>query len=484
MSEFKVFYSWQSDLPASTNRTFIGEALARACDKVSKNPNIEESPRLDQDTQGVLGSPAIPATIMEKIDECQVFVADVSLCFSGPNGKVAPNPNVTYEVGYAVARLGWERIILVMNLEHGPIESLPFDLEKRRVTGPYRAKVGENDRSAEKLILSSKLAAGIEAIARVQSAFPMRSPAVTAIDAIKDQRPERNARTRDFWNWTLAELLRIQPDLQSSPPMGKHVQEQIAQLETAIEDSGEVARLWSNVCEAIALANDLESAKEITRGFGTLLEEYDHKAGYTGTFYVTYFDYWKFVGYELWTVWIGSLLKERRWALIDETLGWNFYWEAQRERTNHGIVHFDQFSDFVHLLDQKSKASRRLSIHADILKARYESESIGSTLSWLEFMDADFFLFLAGELRLEAGWSDLPRWRPWSVLYMKHKPPFLTEAVSKRTAADLKSALGEQDSSKIRELLKERVSKLRALWQGSIWCSPVTDDLIDAFDTR
>lgn len=51
-----------------------------------------------------------------------------------------PSPNVLVELGYAIARLGWDRIILVMNIEFGPAERLPFDLRSRRFPTTFLAK--------------------------------------------------------------------------------------------------------------------------------------------------------------------------------------------------------------------------------------------------------------------------------------------------------------------------------------------------------
>jgi hypothetical protein len=274
-----VFYSWQSDLPNSTNRGFIGDALEKACKLVAGSPDIEEAPRVDQDTQGLPGAPSIPQAIMEKIDSCQAFVADVSLCYIGPEDTPAPNPNVVYELGYAVARLGWDRIILVMNTEFGLVEKLPFDLEKRRAI-PYVAKEGEGDRSEAKKSLVGRLSTGIEAIARRQPIVPKRTPADIAIEAIENQTPARRARIREFWAWVMATLHDIEPDLKSTPPDQANIDDHIRRLEEAIEDSGPISRVWSQVCEATALANDGEAAEEITRGFGSMLEEYDHKPGF------------------------------------------------------------------------------------------------------------------------------------------------------------------------------------------------------------
>lgn len=133
MSDFVVFYSWQSDLPDETNRTLIGQALQDACAQVTADSEISLALRVDQDTQGTAGAVEIPAIIMEKIDACHLFVADVSICYNGLHqGRLAPNPNVLFEVGYAVARLTWPRVILVLNECSGTIKELPFDLDKRQ----------------------------------------------------------------------------------------------------------------------------------------------------------------------------------------------------------------------------------------------------------------------------------------------------------------------------------------------------------------
>ncbi len=483
MSEFKVFYSWQSDLPNATNRRFIGDALEKACKQVENNPDVEEAPRLDQDTQGLPGSPSIPQAIMDKIDACQVFVADVSFCYQAGDGTLAPNPNVVYELGYAVARLGWDRILLIVNEEFGEVEKLPFDLEKRRAI-PYRAQEKEKDRSEAKKLLVARLSGSIEAIAKRQPIVPKRTPADIAVEAIEDQIPAKKARIRDFWAWALSELRRLEPDLRTNPPQGEHLSTQIEDLKEAIANAAVAARAFSLVCESVAFANDEEANDAIARGFGDLLEEYDHKPGWGGTSYETWFDYWRFVGHELFTVWIACLLKEDRWTLLDAALTKTYFWEQHRAKTNQGTVYFDEFSDFVRLFGEESKRNKRLSYHADLLSERYGPNGIGSAVSFQEFIDAELFLFLAAEFRLEAGWNGWLHWRPWTVLYMKHQPRFLTEAASSKVAAGVKTALGEQDSEAVRALIKDRVPRLRDLWRDGFWRSPLTNEVIDAFDSK
>jgi len=101
-----IFYSWQSDLPNATNRGFIQKALERAARSIRDDTSIHVEPVVDRDTTGVPGSPDIATTILQKIDNCDVFVCDVSIINSGHDQRPTPNPNVLFELGYALKQLG------------------------------------------------------------------------------------------------------------------------------------------------------------------------------------------------------------------------------------------------------------------------------------------------------------------------------------------------------------------------------------------
>jgi hypothetical protein len=131
-----VFYSWQSDLPPTSARELLRGVLEEAINDLSQDASLVVRPALDHDTRDVPGSPAMVAVILEKIDECSVFVADVTLTYqravTGP-ARLAPNPNVLLELGYALKRLSHKRVLLLMNREFGGPEQLPFDLRGNRV---------------------------------------------------------------------------------------------------------------------------------------------------------------------------------------------------------------------------------------------------------------------------------------------------------------------------------------------------------------
>ncbi|KRR05582.1 hypothetical protein CQ10_13835 [Bradyrhizobium valentinum] len=97
---------------------------------------------------------------MAKIAVADVFVADVSIINAGAP-RPTPNPNVLVELGYAVAQLGWDNIILVQNSAFGGPELLPFDLRGRR-TVVYDASDG-SDRAKVKALLQGRLEAGLRA---------------------------------------------------------------------------------------------------------------------------------------------------------------------------------------------------------------------------------------------------------------------------------------------------------------------------------
>ncbi len=133
-----VFYAWQSDSPSGANRGFIREALDRAVQTLN-DEGYEVA--VDEGTAGIAGMPDISTEILRKIDQCAVFVADVTLVGSVDEGssssKRLSNPSVMYELGYARNRLGENRLVALVNTVFGRAEDLPFDIKGARVS-PYR----------------------------------------------------------------------------------------------------------------------------------------------------------------------------------------------------------------------------------------------------------------------------------------------------------------------------------------------------------
>jgi len=150
-TEPTIFYAWQNDTPRHVNRFLVRDLLEGVSKNIGNDAKVEDSPRLDYDTQGISGTPEIASTIFSKIKQCAVFVADVTFVGASPsmapNGesKLLPNPNVLLELGFASATVGWERIIAVMNERYGPAEEQVFDIKSRRY--PIRYTVDPHSRA-------------------------------------------------------------------------------------------------------------------------------------------------------------------------------------------------------------------------------------------------------------------------------------------------------------------------------------------------
>lgn len=157
----RVFYSWQSDRPNGVCRGFIQKAL----DLAAKEDGLPET-LIDRDTQGVPGTPDIADVILEKIDACDVFVADITLVTPADAARPAPNPNVLFELGYAVKSISWSRILLVMNEAYGAFDKLPFDLGRtRRKPITYSLNEGQEERESVRTPLVKVLAEALRTVA-------------------------------------------------------------------------------------------------------------------------------------------------------------------------------------------------------------------------------------------------------------------------------------------------------------------------------
>lgn len=179
----KVFWSWQADLDARLHQYLVRDALRDACDHIARADEVDEAnrPQIDHDTAGLIGTPDIVASILRKIEEAAVFIADVTpvgRTVSAENQPRRPakdlplvkflqNPNVMSELGYADRAIGQNRIILVANSARYPgPEALPFDWRHRRGPVLYYLPDGAtgSQRQAVRTELAHRLAEYIQPI--------------------------------------------------------------------------------------------------------------------------------------------------------------------------------------------------------------------------------------------------------------------------------------------------------------------------------
>ncbi len=147
-TDFTIFYSWQSDLPKKCNNYYIKKCIEYAIKKIIAE--LKVNIKLETDTRNSSGKDSIEDTILSKIGACDFFIADITPIYKIENeGKVKglPNPNVMFELGYAVKTLGWSRILMINNDTFGNREIAPFDINHHNIIGYYFDNVNDNAKS-------------------------------------------------------------------------------------------------------------------------------------------------------------------------------------------------------------------------------------------------------------------------------------------------------------------------------------------------
>ena len=120
----RLFFSWQSDIPS--NKNIIRKSLQEICNEL----DIEYT----EDTRDEAGGDHVVDVLLRKISNSDIFVGDITIVGRAVNGDPLSNSNVSYELGFAEAKLGRGRIIMIMNERHGSYEDMVFDLGKRMIT--------------------------------------------------------------------------------------------------------------------------------------------------------------------------------------------------------------------------------------------------------------------------------------------------------------------------------------------------------------
>lgn len=139
MKQYRLFFSWQND--RKETKAVVFSALRKAAKKLAAE-GIELF--IDQDTRDRVGKRNIATEVLEKINHCDIFVADLTpvITYYPPKEthslpKHMPNSNVMYEYGYALHAKGENRMIALASIdkeadEH--IEYMPFDINHDTIT--------------------------------------------------------------------------------------------------------------------------------------------------------------------------------------------------------------------------------------------------------------------------------------------------------------------------------------------------------------
>ncbi|MDP3792211.1 MAG: hypothetical protein Q8Q89_00580 [bacterium] len=437
-----VFYSWQSDLPNGTNRTLIEIALKEAAREIADDESIDIEPAIDRDTQGVSGAPDIATTIFKKIEEADIFVADISIAVKS-NKRPTPNPNVLIELGYALKALGHERLVLVFNEAYGKKDKLPFDLKTRRLL-IYNCGDSITDRSEIKKSLTKDLkAALLSGFTHVISEKKLPN----IVDIIENNAPNKQIKLRAHLSSILSELEELQPRMVRDGGTVEDLLLAIPKTESLVVD-------FAKLSETVVLMNDLECEKEIFQWFGKFLTKHNPLPNRMNRFSNADGDFFKVLGHELFVTFTTPFLREGKLKELQKLLEGTLKVGPTINNHSETRENWTELSEYSPLLDEERKKRNpiRISLHADLLKERHEKEVFSTIIPIKDFTETDFFLYLYGEGTSEDEYYS--RWYPQSVVWFSHTPVFLTDTIDYSKAIQLCHALKINDISELKKRLK------------------------------
>lgn len=380
------------------------------------------------------------------------------------------------EVGYALKALNFERVILVFNSAFGEIDDLPFDLRMRRLV-VYNAATDDQDRASPRRELARKLEAAL------RSALPLaggnEAESTGAIEAIESQRPNRRVAIRAELAGILKELEDCQPGRVCDGgilPTGDEFTQAIARTEPAIVR-------FSKLVETVAVMADISSAVEVHNWFGKILERYSLPQGFSGAFNEADFDFFVFLGHELFVSLFAFLLREQQWDVVSRLLHEPIPVRYLRRENGPGNAEWTELSRYVRIMGGESQRRQRLSFHGDLLRERHSKGELAAALPFEEFVDADFFLYLRGLLPQEKASSEIS-WKPWSAIWLAGAPRFLLRAQSQSHAEQLTKALGLTSIDELKKRFAERGSTVGILYRHGFWDYPVRQSDIEKIGSR
>lgn len=457
--KFVVFYSWQSDLAGRANRSLIEDALEAAAKNLRADESLEVQPVMDRDTAGIAGAPDIAATIFEKIDKANAFVADVSFITSRTSKRQrlrpCPNPNVLLELGYALHRHGWDRVLLVFNEHYGSIADLPFDLRGRRVLA-YRSSPDDSDRATPKRILQARLSDELRRMAAVPFS-KTKSKVDEALEAIAEARPTRRTNVRKAIEEATSELEAVAPNLD------KPAVESAAFIQ-GLDASTPAIVGFLGLADSAAVVDDRETALSLVRGLERVAVHCDLPPRFSGSFWPWQFDYWRHVSYELVLGLIGCFLREGRFETIGEVLRTRLHLPNVHGR-QEGQVRLNYLNAKTwsqqDVWGQKKLVDGRRYIDpvGVLLKERYSASPLSDVITWPEIQASDLLLMMWAIKLPPEDLQPHPQWIAHAAALMDDSPRFLTDAIRVGPARALAQAIGVTTPEALRELYLDRTVK-------------------------
>lgn len=306
----KIFYSWQSN--HQKTRRHIEKALLDVIKEISDTPELEKPRRveLDKDTKGTVGAVNIGATIKEKINNCGIFLADVSIIDRGKSGKGIVNQNVMFELGYAIGKHTEEKVIQVANTDLGRIEELPFDIAHQRTIGFSIEK--DNKATSLKRNLKEAIVAHLDSLANEEKINKTQSYKDSLTGAIENRKPAKKT-IRDYFANTYEQYLDLSPGIFKE---GATEEEYAANVYDAYCATKDIAIELHEILEKAAEYERADILEQAYKSIQIILDHYAKISKNTSMIYGISIEYYSLIINEITSLIVGSIIDSKSWTIL------------------------------------------------------------------------------------------------------------------------------------------------------------------------
>jgi hypothetical protein len=269
----------------------------------------------------------------------------------------------------------------------------------------------------------------------------------------------------DYLNIIYKELEKIKPDFSK-----------FAEIDDAILwQINEGTQITSKFIEAVLLASKYKNknaSKTIYDYFGNLFKLCNIPEGFSGSYYESHFDGYRFLIYEMFVSFIAALIKYDNWEIIGDILSNDIFIEQKESK----YISYVNLNAFIHSLDVTRNDRlnlRKVSGVADLLKKRFTDDDLSRLISHNKFLEADYFLFMrsiCGGEKTEDPLLNRPSlWCPRSCIYLNLAPSYIVKAESKKFLEILIKAVGIEKSEDFIENFKKNNSIFKKCFSNWIF---------------
>jgi hypothetical protein len=200
--------------------------------------------------------------------------------------------------------------------------------------------------------------------------------------------------------------------------------------------------LVQDFCEVASAVAEFKTsqAPRLIKGFEGILEQYDSSA--PGSRWLTSFDIAKFVGHELFLVFVASMIRFEEWTGLADAFGQTLF--AYRNGERRPLTYLSILCTDIALAKAFEPDQQWCSPHGEILRKRYES---GMPVSFVEMVDADYLVYLFSGLNPRTGGY----WWPVTIPYMKATPDWLNRCQSTTHCETMLKLFGVSDVGEFKQ---------------------------------